>query len=128
MLKISLIWWDKFICNFKYIFINKIGFIKKKLITVEKSTKSRVLQGEARLHRALRVRDRARKFLVMRGGTEMGEVKTMRGGSEYPILRPRSAPLPSLVKIFIFKYDSFKHAFDWQLVNPSGIGCLNPWT
>ena len=27
--KIDLIWWDKFSCNFKYIFINEIGFIKK---------------------------------------------------------------------------------------------------
>ena len=29
-LKISLILWNKFICNFKYIFINETGFIKKK--------------------------------------------------------------------------------------------------
>ena len=29
LLKTSLIWWDKFIYNFKYIFINKTGFIKK---------------------------------------------------------------------------------------------------
>ena len=28
LLKISLIWWDKFICNFKYIFINETGVIK----------------------------------------------------------------------------------------------------
>ena len=28
-LKIDLIWWDKFSRNFKYIFINEIGFIKK---------------------------------------------------------------------------------------------------
>ena len=28
-LKIDLIWWDKFSWNFKYIFINEIGFIKK---------------------------------------------------------------------------------------------------
>ena len=27
LLKIILIWWDKFSCNFKYIFINEIGFI-----------------------------------------------------------------------------------------------------
>ena len=29
--KIELIWWDKFSCNFKYIFINEMSFIKKKL-------------------------------------------------------------------------------------------------
>ena len=28
LLKISLIWWDKFIFNFKYIFINETGFIE----------------------------------------------------------------------------------------------------
>ena len=28
LLKISLIWWNKFICNFKYIFTNETGFIK----------------------------------------------------------------------------------------------------
>ena len=27
--KIDLIWRDKFSCNFKYIFIDEIGFIKK---------------------------------------------------------------------------------------------------
>ena len=28
LLNIILIWWDKFICNVKYIFINETGFIK----------------------------------------------------------------------------------------------------
>ena len=32
--KIDLIWLDKFSCNFKYIFINEIGFIKKKIVQV----------------------------------------------------------------------------------------------
>ena len=36
-------------------------------------------------------------FSVMRGGAGMGQEKSMRGGDEDPILRPRSAPLPSLV-------------------------------
>ena len=35
-------------------------------------------------------------FPVMRGGVGMGQEKSMRGGDEDPILRPRSAPLPSL--------------------------------
>ena len=34
LLKIDLIWWDKFSCNFKYIFINEIGFIKKIVLVV----------------------------------------------------------------------------------------------
>ena len=34
----------------------------------------------------------------MRGGTEMRHDKTVRSGDEDPILRPRLAPLPSLVK------------------------------
>ena len=33
-LKIDLIWWDKFSCNFMYIFINEIGFIKKKIVLI----------------------------------------------------------------------------------------------
>ena len=33
-LKIDLIWWDKFSFNFKYIFINEIGFIKKFVLIV----------------------------------------------------------------------------------------------
>ena len=36
-------------------------------------------------------------FPVMRGGAGMGQDKTMRGGDEDPILRPRPAPLPSLL-------------------------------
>ena len=35
---------------------------------------------------------------VMQGGTEMEQDKTMRDGDEDPILRPRPAPLLSLVK------------------------------
>ena len=33
-LKIDLIWWDKFSCNFKYIFLSEIGFIKKIVLVV----------------------------------------------------------------------------------------------
>ena len=39
-------------CNFKYIFINEIGFIKKNVIIVGKSTRSRVLRDRVRLHGA----------------------------------------------------------------------------
>ena len=35
-------------------------------------------------------------FPVMWGGARMGQEKSMRGGGEDPILRPRPAPLPSL--------------------------------
>ena len=35
-------------------------------------------------------------FPVMRGGAGMGQEKSVRGGDEDPILRPRPAPLPSL--------------------------------
>ena len=33
-LKIDLIWWDEFNFNFKYIFINDIGFIKRIVLVV----------------------------------------------------------------------------------------------
>ena len=47
LIKISFIWCDKFICNFKYIYINEIIFIKKIIIGVGwgKLTRSRVLRG-----------------------------------------------------------------------------------
>ena len=38
-LKIELIWWDKFSCNFEYIFIIEIGFIKKIILIVGKINK-----------------------------------------------------------------------------------------
>ena len=39
-LKIDLIWWDKFSCNLKYIFINEIGFIKKIVLIVGQINKN----------------------------------------------------------------------------------------
>ena len=62
-LKIDLILWDKFNCNFKYIFINEIGFIKKIVLVVGQiNKKNRILRGGAGLRGALRVGDGARKF------------------------------------------------------------------
>ena len=52
-------------------------------------------------------------FPVMRGGAGMGQEKSMRGGDEDPILRPRSAPLPSL---HVWE-GSFVHNSD---ANPAG--------
>ena len=46
-------------------------------------------------------------FPVMRGGAGMGQEKSMRGGSEDPILRPRPAPLPSLLRTFSVKFVLF---------------------
>ena len=37
--KIDLIWRDKFSCNFKYTFINKISFIKKIILVIGKINK-----------------------------------------------------------------------------------------
>ena len=62
LLNINLIWWDKFICNFKYIFINETSFIKKKIVIVAgKLTRSRVLWSGAELRGALRGKDGARQ-------------------------------------------------------------------
>ena len=49
-------------CNFKYIFINEIGFIKKKLKTVGKLTKNRLLWDGAVLREAPKDGDKVRKF------------------------------------------------------------------
>ena len=62
LLNINLIWWDKFICNFKYIFINETSFIKKKIVIVAgKLTRSRVLWSGAEFRGALRGKDWARQ-------------------------------------------------------------------
>ena len=39
LLKISLIWWEIFFCNFKYIFINKTDFIKNNCNSCEQINK-----------------------------------------------------------------------------------------
>ena len=87
-LKIDLIWWDKFSCNFKYIFINEIGFIKKIVLVVGQiNKKNRILRGGAGLRGAPRGGDGVKKyspsygagrgwgekvFPVMRGEAGMG--------------------------------------------------------
>ena len=45
LLKISLIWWDKFICNFKYIFINETDFIKNNCNSSEQINKNKSFTG-----------------------------------------------------------------------------------
>ena len=97
-IKIYLIWWDKFSCNFKYIFINEIGFIKKIVLIVGQS---RVLQDGAGLRRAPRVGDGVRKFSPSCGagrgwGTTIPCDLRMKTPSFDPIFWPRPAPLPSL--------------------------------
>ena len=78
--KIELIWWDKFRCNFKYIFINEIGFIKKIVLIVGQINKKlsfiRWGLGE-------------KVFPVMRGEVGMRQDKTMWDGDEDSILWSR---------------------------------------
>ena len=40
-----MILWDKFNCNFKYIFINEIGFIKKIVLIVGQINKKKSFTG-----------------------------------------------------------------------------------
>ena len=55
----------KFNCNFKYIFINEIGFIKKIVLVVGKINKSsRVLRDEAGFCKALRGGDETKSCAV----------------------------------------------------------------
>ena len=107
MLKISLILWDKFICNFKYIFINETGFIKKNckfVIVVGKLTRSRVLWDRAGLRETPKGEDGARKFSPSCGaGQGWGKTKPCLGGGgeggKDPILWIRPAPFPFLTEI-----------------------------
>ena len=47
LLKISLIWWDKFICNFKLFLLTKQVLLKTIVVIVDKLTKSKVLRDGA---------------------------------------------------------------------------------
>ena len=105
-LKIDLIWWDKFSCNFKYIFINEIGFIKKKIVLIVGKINKKVGFYEME------------QGFVGPQGSGMGWESFSRhagwGGDEDPILRPRPAPLPSLnenIKVII--YFTIKYKLMW---------------
>ena len=93
LLKISLIWCDKFSCNFKYIFINETGFIKKNCNSYGgKFTKSIVLQDKTGLLRALRGGDRIRKISPSCiAGQRGGKIKPC----EIETKTPSFIPVPS---------------------------------
>ena len=96
--KISFIWWDKFICNSKYIFINETGFIKEKIvIVVGKSTRSIVLQSGARLCRAPRGGDGVKTISLSCGAGQGGNVARQ----NHAKLGWRPHPLASLFPIAI---------------------------
>ena len=82
LLKIDLIWWDKFSCNFKYIFINEIGFIKEIILVVEQINKKYSFTGWGG---------------ASQGPKGMEQDKILRGGAQDPILWTRLASLSSLV-------------------------------
>ena len=91
-----MILWDKFSCNFKYIFINEIDFIKKIVLVVGQINKKYSFTGWDGASRGPKGRGWGEKvFPVMRGGVGMGQDKTIRDEDEDPILRPRPAPVPS---------------------------------
>ena len=93
-----MIWWDKFISNFKYIFINDICFIKKIIITLGKLTKTRVLRDGAGLCRASRGENKARKFFPSCGvGRGWGKKKPCGAGAgrrSHPSTPPRPITIP----------------------------------
>ena len=85
-LKIDLIWWDIFSCNFKYIFIDEIGFIKKIVLVIGQINKrGGVGMGwESFPHHA------------GRGGDEARQNHAGWGRRPHPLALPCPAPLPSL--------------------------------
>ena len=67
-LKIDLILWDKFSCNFKYIFINEIGFIKKIVLIVGQINKKYSFTRWGGASRGRKGQGRGEKvFPIMRG-------------------------------------------------------------
>ena len=97
-LKIDLIWWDKFSCNFKYIFINKIGFIKKFVLVVEQINKKYNFTGWGEASWGPKGWRWDKKiFSVMQDEAGMGQDKILWDGGEDHIRRTCTTPLPSLV-------------------------------
>ena len=83
LLKISLIWWDIFSYNFKYIYINKTCFIKKIIIAVEQiNTRYNFMSGTPR------GKDGARKFFPSYGAG--------RGWRFHPSIMPLPIVIPNV--------------------------------
>ena len=100
LLKINLIWWDKFSCNFRYIFIDEIGFIKKKKVLVVGQINKKIeLYGMGRGFAGPQGAGMRQEslFPVMQGETKMKQDKIMRGKDENPILWPHLISLSSLL-------------------------------
>ena len=97
--EISWIWWDKFICNFKYIFINKTDFIKKNCNSCGQINKYSFMGWGGVLWGPKERGWEKKIFLVMRGKVGMGQDKIMQGKGEDPILRTRPILLPSLLQL-----------------------------
>ena len=101
-----MIWWDKFSCNFKYIFINEIGFIKKKIVLIV-----------GKINKKVGFYGMEQGFVGLQGsgmGWESFSCHAGWGGDEDPILRSRLAPLPSLnenIKVII--YFTIKYKLMW---------------
>ena len=98
LLKISFIWWDKFICNFKYIFINEqVFFLKNNCNSYGKLTKSRVLRGGVGALRGLRGGDDTINFShhARRDGDRVRQNHEGRERRPHPSDLPRPIAIPS---------------------------------
>ena len=87
LLKISLIWWDKVICNFKYIFINETSFIKNNCNSYGQMSKS--FTGWGKTSQSPKGREWGKKiFLIMRGKAGWDKTKPCRAGVKTPSFGP----------------------------------------
>ena len=102
LLNISLIWYNKFNCNFKYIYINETDYTKKNSNKLgarcERLTKSKVLWSKRSLMKSQGVGMMQNNLPSHAGwGKDKVKQKTMWDGSENLILRPHPVSLPSLL-------------------------------
>ena len=95
-----MIEYDRFSCNFRYIFISEIGFIKKIILVVGQIKKKLSFMGWGGVSLGPKGRGWGEKiFLVMQDGAGMEQDKIMQGRNKNPILRLCPASLPSLFEI-----------------------------
>ena len=113
LLKISLIWWDKFIFNFKYIFSNKIGSIKNKCNSCGQINKKLSFTGGG-LCGAPRSKDEVRKFSPScRIGREWNKIKLCGVRAKISSFWLNSPHSIAIRKKIIKKKYSNKYKFYW---------------
>ena len=117
LLKISLIWWDKFIYNFKYIFINKTCLIKNNYNSCGQINKKYSFTWWGGLRGAPRSRDGVKKISPLCGTRRRWDkTKPCRLGVKTPSFGPAPPrPIAIFSNVSEFRFYFLKFMGVWIL-------------